>query len=163
MKKATRILICALFIGIVLFLGAGKELMKAEVVSWEAAPDPTIASISQEPDDAIMMAGDEIMELEVVDPQDWDTKTVTNIESKCSSKKVPEQDDISPSEWWIRYNPGKFVQTAALYNRTAPIRWEWEKGSGDYGSYAEMWGYYCVWDGRENDDHVMIQKVSSQM
>jgi len=152
MKKETRLLVCSLFMGVVLFLGAGKDLMKAEIVSWDAAPDPTIASISQEPNDAIMMGGNVLMELEVTDPQDWDTKTVTNTESKCSTKKIPEQDDITPSEWWIHYNPGEFLQTAALYNLTAPIRWEWETGSGDYGAYAAMWGFFCVWDGRTGDD-----------
>jgi len=113
------------------FWGRGKDFMKAEIVSWDAAPDPTISFISQKPDGAIMMGGGVLMELEVVNPQDWDTKTVTNLSSGCSSITTLEPDDISLSEWWIFYNPGEFIQTVALYNRIAPIRWEWEKGSGD--------------------------------
>lgn len=141
-----------LFVGVVLSLGVGKDLMKVVIVSWDAAPEPTIFSISQEPNDAIMMGGRELMDLEVAGPEDLDTKTETDTESGCNPKTTYEQDNISPSEWWILYNPGQFLQTSALYNRTAPIRWNWRDGIGDYGSSAAMCGFYKVWDGRMSDD-----------
>ena len=141
-----------LFVGVVLSLGVGKDLMKVVIVSWDAAPEPTIFSISQEPNDAIMMGGRELMDLEVAGPEDLDTKTETDTESGCNPKTTYEQDNISPSEWWILYNPGQFLQTSALYNRTAPIRW----------LRMELVWFCCdvwilkVWDGRI----VMIQDMT---
>ncbi len=81
MKRIVGVAACGLCLAFVLIMGAGTGVHKARLEFWSNEPEPTLDHIYQTPAGAIMMGGDDRMHLGAAGPEDWDTRTTTEVGS----------------------------------------------------------------------------------
>ena len=136
MKTLTKSLAVILFLGSFLFLGSVNIADKADLVSWDPAPIPTLQSIEYSPEE-IMMGAHTVSEaypkelkFKAVNPEDYDTKTVIPEGSCVSDPPTTEPDSVEASEWII-VNPKEIFVTDDLELERLPIPWIWgDDGEG---------------------------------